>query len=82
MQLLKKQNYFYVKSALFFIHYNAKRLDNLSMKGVFLMNNNKMSLAAIYISEQPYNSLYSLPEALSFGTIFPELNMPYSKINR
>lgn len=46
------------------------------------MNTNKMSLAALYISEQPYNSLYSLPEALSFGTIFPELNMPYSKINR
>lgn len=46
------------------------------------MNTTKTNLAALYINEQPYNSLYSLPEALTFGTIFPELNMPYSKINR
>ena len=46
------------------------------------MNGKNDNLAAIYINEQPYNSLYSLKEALCLGTIFPGLNMPYIKNNR
>jgi len=33
--------------------------------------------AHLHIASQPYGELYSLPEALKYGTIFPIMNMPY-----
>ena len=46
------------------------------------VSNENDKLAAIYVNEQPYESLYSLPEGLAFGTIFPNLNMPYGKLSK
>ena len=46
------------------------------------MSNENDKLADIYVNEQPYESLYSLPEGLAFGTIFPNLNMPYGKLSK
>ena len=47
-----------------------------------MMSAKNDKLAAIYVNEQPYECLYSLPEGLAFGTIFPNLNMPYGKQNK
>ena len=37
----------------------------------------KLKLAQAYIPYQELNKIYDLEKALYFGTIFPELNMPY-----
>ena len=33
--------------------------------------------AQLSITSQPYGELYSLPEALKYGTIFQIMNIPY-----
>ena len=46
-------------------------------KGVFLMERQKKNLAAASVPVQTWGELYSGDEALSAGTIFRELDMPF-----
>lgn len=42
----------------------------------------KLRLAQAYIPFQGMGKIYELEEGFNFGTIFPELNMPFDLTNR
>ena len=37
----------------------------------------RMALAMAYLADQPFEDLYETPEALTHGTLFRQLDMPF-----
>ena len=48
-------------------------------KPVHKSSGNNISLAIPYVKVQELNDIYSVRDALYYGTLFPELNFPYCK---